>query len=108
MNSGYPLPSELLPHIGDLLDRWDFKRPPHKMRLPSYRLTPDELKWNSACSKLDDLLAAGHRLDDALAEIAAGYGVNITTLREYHGKRRGRHRRAKARIYDAKRRPRRK
>ena len=108
MMSGYPLPNELLPHIGDLLDRWDFKRPPHKMRLPSYRLTPDEIKWHATCNDVDDRLAAGLSLDDALAEVAAGRGVNVTTLREYHAKRRGRHRRAKARMYDTKRRPRRK
>jgi hypothetical protein len=108
MKSGYPLPNELLPHIGDLIDRWDFKRPRHKMRLPSYRLTPDEIKWHATCNDVDDRLAAGLSLDDALAEVAAGRGVNVTTLREYHAKRRGRHRRAKARMYDAKRRPRRK
>jgi hypothetical protein len=108
MKSGYPLPNELLPHIGDLLERWDFKRPPHKMRLPSYRLTPDEIKWHATCNDVNDRLAAGRSLDDALAEVAEGRGVNVTTLREYHAKRRGRHRRANARIYDAKRRPRRK
>ena len=43
MKSGYPPPNELLPHIGDLLDRWDFDDTPHKMQLPSYRLTSDEI-----------------------------------------------------------------
>jgi hypothetical protein len=108
MKSGDPLPNELLPHIGDLLDRWDFKRPPHRMRLPSYRLTPDEIKWPSTCKNVKDRLAAGLSLDDALANVAASRGVNATTLREYYTERRGRHRRAKARMYDAKRCPRRK
>ena len=107
MKSRYPLPDELRSHIGDLLDRWDFKRPPHKMRIPSYRMTTDELRMNSACAEVGDRLAAGLSLDDAIAEVAAGRGVNVTTLREYHAKRRGRHRREKARIYDAKRHPRR-
>jgi hypothetical protein len=108
MMSGDPLPTELLSHIGDLLDRWDFRRPPHKMRLPSYRMTIDELKMSSARADVEDRLAAGLSLDDAIAEVAAGRGVKATTLREYHDKRRGPHRRVEARIYDAKRRPRRK
>jgi hypothetical protein len=104
MKSGNPLPDELLPHIGDLLDRWAFKRPPHKMRLPSYRMTRDELEMSNACAGVMDLLAAGLDLDAALTDVAAKHDVTVAKLREYYGKRRGPDRRAKARKYDAKRR----
>jgi hypothetical protein len=103
MKSGTPLPNILVPHIGDLLDRWTISRPNHRMRIPSYRMTDDDLKMNRANCEVDDLLEAGKSLADALAEAAAPDGIEISVLREYRAKRRSSERRAKARTKAAKR-----
>jgi hypothetical protein len=67
-------------------------------------MTEDELAMNSAGCDVDDLLKANKPLEDALAEVAAIRGIKLGKLCEYHAKRRGPSRRAKGRVYDAKRR----
>jgi hypothetical protein len=44
LKCGYPIPKNMRPHIGDMLDRWDFKKPKHKMRVPSHRMTDKEVE----------------------------------------------------------------
>jgi hypothetical protein len=104
MKSGCPLPNVIVPHIGDLIDRWDLVRPKHRMRTPSYKLTNDDIAMSGACCDVDDLLSAGKSLPDALAVVAVGRGIKISVLREFHGKRRSPDRRAQARSYKHKRR----
>jgi hypothetical protein len=108
LKSGHPIPAVIVPHIGDLLERWDMVRPKHRMRIPSYRLTDNELKLHMANCEVDDLMSSGLvSLSDAIKEVAALYaefGIKETVLSEYHGKRRGDDRRVKARGYPHKRR----
>jgi hypothetical protein len=106
MKSGTPLPEVIIPHIGDLIDRWDWVRPKHRMRIPSYQLTDNELRLDLANCEVNELLDGGVSLSDALKEVATQYeehGIKETVLREYHDKRRGHDRRAKARSYKRKR-----
>jgi hypothetical protein len=102
MKSGYPPHPMLLPHLGDLLDRWSVVRPKHRMRIPSHRLPDSDLKMNMACYDVDELLDEGKSLPVALAEIAAECGIKISVLREFHAHRRGPDRRVKARQGAAK------
>jgi hypothetical protein len=102
MKSGYPLPNVIIPHVGDLIDRWDWVRPKHRMRIPSYRLTDNDLKLNMANCEVNDLVASGKSLSVAIKEVAAlheEHGIKETVLREYHDKRRSSARREKARSY---------
>jgi hypothetical protein len=102
MKSGDPLPDVIIPHIGDLIDRWDWVRPKHRMRIPSHQLTDSDLKLNMANCEVNDLLASGKSLSDAIKEVAAlheEHRIKETVLREYHDKRRSSARRAKARSY---------
>ena len=100
LKSGQPIPDVMAPHIGDLIERWNFVRPKHRMRTPSYQLTNDDIAMNRLNCELDDLLASsGKSLSVALAEIAASWGTKASVLREYHDKRRGPDRRVKARGY---------
>jgi hypothetical protein len=107
MKSGYPLPKHMLPHIGDMIDRWKIVRPAHKMSMPSHQWTDDDVAMYAADCDLNDLLKAGKPFEVALKEIIAKHGVKESKMRAYHAKRIGPERRAKARVYDAKRRVRR-
>jgi hypothetical protein len=104
MKSGRPLPGVIIPHIGDLIDRWNLVRPKHKMRLPSHRWTEEDVAMNGACCDVDDLVSAGKSIDDALIEVANERELKMKTLSEYVAKRRGPDRRVKERTRDAKRR----
>jgi hypothetical protein len=104
MKSGRPLPGVIIPHIGDLIDRWDLVRPKHRMRVPSHRLTDDDIALNAASCDVDDLVSSGKSLSDALTEVAVKRDLPESKLREYRAKRLGPERRVKARTYDAKRR----
>jgi hypothetical protein len=43
------VPNVIAPHIGDLLERcYDFKKPKHRPRTPSHRLTDKEIAMNAA------------------------------------------------------------
>ena len=89
MKSGYPMPPAIVPHLGDLLRRYDFKRPPGAPRKPSYDLSAMDVKLNSADVMVDDLMATGEwLLDDAIAEIATKRGIPVSTLTEHHAGRR--------------------
>jgi hypothetical protein len=48
MKSG-SLPDVIAPHIGDLIERcYYFKKPKHRPRTPSHRLTDKEIEMNAA------------------------------------------------------------
>jgi hypothetical protein len=104
MKSGHPLPDSIVPHIGDLIDRWNLVRPKHRMRVPSHRLTDEDITLNAASCDVDDLLSAGKSLSVALTEVATERDLPESKLREYRAKRLGPDRRTKARGYNAKRR----
>jgi hypothetical protein len=103
MKSGYPLPDIIVPHIGDLIDRWDLVRPKHRMRIPSHRMTDEDVAMNAASCDVDDLVSAGKSLEDAILEVST-VKLDMTKLSEYRAKRLGPDRRAKMRTYNAKRR----
>src|SRR5712664_4044227 len=48
LKSGYPIPPAIVPHIGDAIDRFDFKRPAHTPRKASYVMTDTDVALNSA------------------------------------------------------------
>jgi hypothetical protein len=98
------LPNIIVPHIGDLIERWDWVRPKHRSRQPSHRMIAVDIAMNAACAELDELLAVGNPIRDAIVVVARSHGIKQTVLREYHTKRRGPKRRVQARAYDAKRR----
>jgi hypothetical protein len=104
MKSFYPIPKNMRPHIGDMLDRWDFVKPKHRMRVPSHRMTDDEIDLYQAVSEVDDLLEAGKSAAEALDEVAKRRGLSVKKLKAGHAKQISRERRIKAREYDAKRR----
>ena len=89
MMSGYPLPKSIIPCIGDLLDRYDFKRPSGAPRKPAYTMTAVDVELNSADAAVDELMATGEwKLPDAVAEIAAQRGIPFSKLNEQHAGRR--------------------
>jgi hypothetical protein len=98
------IPDVIVPHIGDLIERWDWVRPKHRSRQPSHRMIAVDIAINAAGAELDELLAAGNPIGDAIDAVARSHGIKPTVLREYHTKRRGPKRRVQARDYDAKRR----
>ena len=103
MKSGASIPDGVVPHLGDLIDRWDFIRPKHRMRIPSYQLTDADIAMNEMDCNVNYLVRSGKALADAIEEVAARWGIKETVLAEYHGKRRGPDRRVKARARAAKR-----
>jgi hypothetical protein len=89
MMSGYPMPASIVPYIGDLLDRYDFKRPPGAPRKPAYTLTATDVALNSADAAVDELMATGEwKLPDAVAQVAAQHGIPVSKLNEHHAGRR--------------------
>jgi hypothetical protein len=43
------IPDVIVPHIGDLIERcYDFKKPGHRPRTPTHRLTDKEIAMNAA------------------------------------------------------------
>jgi hypothetical protein len=110
MKSGQPMPKEIVRHIGDLIDRWDWKLPEGKgrRRAPSYEPSHADSALSLADFLVNHLLDSGKSLPDAVKEVAAHFaahlpedGVKETVLREYHAKRRSPDRRDKKRGYDA-------
>lgn len=104
MKSGYPLPGVIIPHIGDLIDRWDLVKPKHRMRIPSHRLTDEDIALNAASCDVVDLVSAGKSLSDAITKVETEHHLPKGKLSEFRAKRLGPDRRVKARTYDAKRR----
>jgi hypothetical protein len=88
LKSGYPIPPAIVPHIGDVIDRYDFKRPAHTPRKASYVLTDTDIALNSADAAVDDLISKGRSLADAIADIANKRGIPVSKLSEHHAGRR--------------------
>jgi hypothetical protein len=89
MKSGYPMPPAIVPHIGDLLERYEFKRPAGAPRKASYDMSETDVALNSADAAIDDLMATGKwKLPDAVAEIAAQRGIPVSKMNEHHAGRR--------------------
>jgi hypothetical protein len=89
LKSGYPLPPAIVPHIGDIIDRYDFKRPAHTPRKASYVLTDTDIALNSANVAVCDLMSKGRLLlADAIAAVANKRGIPVSKLSEYHAGRR--------------------
>jgi hypothetical protein len=89
MKSGYPIPSAILPHIGDAIDRcYDFKRPAHAPRKPTYIMTDTDVALNSADVEVGDLMRDGWTLADAIANVANKRGLPASKLSEHHARRR--------------------
>jgi hypothetical protein len=105
MKSGQPIPDAIVPHIGDLIDRWNIVRPNHRMSIPSWRVTGNDLAMNAADCEVDDLVRLGMGVSEAIAKVAAAHdGLKASVLHEHRAKRRSPDRRIKARVHDAKRR----
>jgi hypothetical protein len=88
LKSGDPLPPAIIPHIGDAIDRYDFKRPAHAPRKASYILTDADIALNSANVAVDDLMSKGRPLADAIAAVANKRGISVSKLSEHHARRR--------------------
>jgi hypothetical protein len=89
LKSGYPIPPAIVPHIGDAIDRYDFKRPAHAPRKASYVLTDTDIELNSANVAVDDLMSKGRLLlADAIAAVANKRGIRVSKLTDYHAGRR--------------------
>jgi len=78
----------IIPHIGDVIDRHDFKKPAHKPRKPSYVLTDNDMALSSADAAVIDLMSKGCSLDEAIAAIANKRGISVSLLIEHHARRR--------------------
>jgi hypothetical protein len=102
LKSGHPIPDVMVPHLGDLIERWGFVKPKHRMRTPSHQLTDTEISMITAGYEVDALLNAGKTLSVAVEETAAAHGVNAKSLHDFHAHRRGSDRRVKARSYRRK------
>jgi hypothetical protein len=106
LKRGTAVPGCILPHLGDLIERWEWRRPSHRMRVPSYLLTDDEIAMNAACVEVEELVAEGMTVEQAVADVAHRHNLNARTLAEYYAKRRSAERRVKARSYKQRAKPR--
>ncbi|XIA62192.1 hypothetical protein ACFIOY_21360 [Bradyrhizobium sp. TZ2] len=88
LKSGYSLPPAIVAHIGDAIDRYDFKRPAHAPRKASYVLADADIALNSANVAVDDLMSKGRSLVDAIAAVANKRDIPVSKLTEYHAGRR--------------------
>jgi hypothetical protein len=89
MKSRYPLPREIRPHIADLLERYELKRPVGPPRKPSYTMSETDIALSIADVEVNELLAAKEwTLADAIEEIAEQRGIKAKTLRDHHAKQR--------------------
>ena len=74
--------------IGNLIERYDFRRPAHTPRKASYIMTDTDIALNSADVEVGDLLSDGWMLTDAVAAIAKKRGLPASKLSEHHARRR--------------------
>jgi hypothetical protein len=89
MKSGDAIPPAIVPHLGDLLERYDFKRPAGAPRKPSYEMSEIDVELSSADAAVNDLMATGQwTLEDAVAAIAKRRGISVSKLNEHHAGRR--------------------
>jgi hypothetical protein len=88
LKSGYPIPPAIAPHIGDIFERYDFKRPAHTPRKPSYVLTDTDITLSFADAAVDDLMSKGWPQADAIADVANKRGILVSKLSEHHAGRR--------------------
>ncbi len=100
LQSGESVPPGIAFYIGDLLERYNLKRPNNRPRRPGYRLSPENIKLMVAVVEVYGRVHQdGAPLAETLKEIAVKTGLKEETLTDAYNGKHGGLRRAKRNWY---------